>query len=106
MGQSPQGIFCNNSDEVMDAYTHVIGWAVSKSGRYKPAALNEFLDSKEADAFIIAFALHDSANRIIVTHEVAAPNILRKIKIPDVCTALNVRYVNTMEMFRHLGTSF
>ncbi len=100
------GDFFKNTDEVLDAYTHVIGWAVSKSGQYKPAALNEFLDSKEADAFIIAFALHDNANRIIVTHEVAAPNILKKIKIPDVCNALKVRYVNTMEMFRHLGTSF
>jgi|GEM_PF-3333623 hypothetical protein len=46
------------------------------------------------------------AHRVIVTHEVAAPNATNKIKIPDACDALHVGYVNTMEMFRQLGESF
>jgi hypothetical protein len=98
--------FFKDTDEVMASYTRVAGWAVSKSAQYKPAALNEFLNANEADAFIIAFALHDNADRIIVTHEVAAPNAMKKIKIPDACDALDVSYVNTMEMFRQLGESF
>ncbi len=98
--------FFKDTDEVMGSYAQVIGWAVSKSVQYKAAALNEFLDANEADAFIVAYALHDKANRIIVTHEVAAPNAMKKIKIPDACVALNVSYVNTMEMFRQLGESF
>lgn len=65
--------FFKNTDEVMESYTQVIGWAVSKSTQYKPAALNEFLDANEADAFIVAYTLHDHSNRVIVTHEVAAP---------------------------------
>lgn len=98
--------FFKNTDEVMEAYTQVIGWAVSKSAKYKAAALNEFLDANEADAFIIAYSLHDHVNRVIVTHEVAAPNATNKIKIPDACDALHVGYVNAMEMFRQLGESF
>lgn len=98
--------FFKDTDEVMGSYAHVIGWAVSKSAQYKPAALNEFLDANEADAFIVAYTLHDNADRIIVTHEVAAPNAMKKIKIPDACDAFHVRYVNTMEMFRQLGESF
>jgi hypothetical protein len=98
--------FFKNTDDVMDAYAHVIGWAVSKSVHYKPAAIDEFLSANEADAFIVAYSLHDHANRVIVTHEVAAPNAVKKIKIPDACDALHVSYLNTMEMFRQLGESF
>jgi len=85
--------FFKDTDEVLGTYTHVIGWAVSKSAQYKPAALNEFLAANEADAFIIAYALYDNTDRIIVTHEVAAPNSMKKIKIPDACDALRVVYV-------------
>lgn len=101
----PEDFFKNTAD-IMSVYTHVVGWAMSKSEQYRPAALNEFLDANEADAFIVAFALYDTTNRIIVTHEVAAPNAMKRIKIPDACDALNVEYVNTMEMFRRLGESF
>ncbi len=98
--------FFKNTDEVIGAYAHVIGWAISKSGQYNQNALNEFLAADEADAFLISYTLHDNANRIIVTYEVAAPNAIKKIKIPDVCIGMNVRFVNTMDMLRQLGESF
>ncbi|MCO6461156.1 MAG: DUF4411 family protein [Saprospiraceae bacterium] len=34
------------------------------------------------------------------------PNRQNKVKIPDACIALDVSYVNTIEMFRHLGETF
>ena len=34
--------FFKNTDEVIGAYAHVIGWAISKSGQYNQNALNEF----------------------------------------------------------------
>jgi hypothetical protein len=40
--------------------------AISRSGHYLSNALNEFLDADEADAFLIAYALADNANRIIL----------------------------------------
>jgi len=69
-------------------------------------ALNEFLNADEADAFIVAYALAEPENRIIVTQEISEPNRKNKVKIPDACKDLNVSYVNTMDMFRKLGETF
>jgi hypothetical protein len=98
--------FFNDSSQVMASYAKVSSWAISRSAHYLPRALNEFLDADEADAFIVAFALADSGNRIIVTQEVSEPNRRNKIKIPDACNAFDVQIVNTMDMFRQLGESF
>ncbi len=98
--------FFKDTDSVMSYYGVVSSWAISKSNHYTPQALNEFLDAEEADAFIIAFALADAGNRIIVTQEISAPGRISKIKIPDVCLALKVQYSNSMDMFRKLGESF
>lgn len=98
--------FFKDTGNVMEAYGQVTGWALSKSEQYLQNALNEFLDADEADAFIIAYALSDNTNRIIVTHEKSGPMRRNKIKIPDACIALNVNYLNTVEMFRRLGETF
>lgn len=101
----PEDFFKDSSD-VMDLYQQVTLWAVSKSEHYLPQALNEFLDADEADAFLVAYCLADPMNRFVVTHETSEPNRKNKIKIPDACIALNVTYVNTIEMFRKLGETF
>jgi hypothetical protein len=69
-------------------------------------ALNEFLDADEADAFLIAYALADSSNRIIVTQEIGAPQKVNRVKIPDACDALQVNYLKTLQMFRAMGETF
>ena len=91
---------------MIEQYREVTYWAISKKGHYLPNALNEFLDSDEADAFLVAFALFDSQNRIIVTHEVSQPSRKNKIKIPEACNSLNIQYMNTIEMFRKLSETF
>jgi hypothetical protein len=101
----PEGFF-KDSSQVMEAYGQVSAWAISKSDQYMQNALNEFLDADEADAFIVAYALADATNRVVVTHEKSEPNRKNKIKIPEVCNALNVHFVNTIEMFRQLGETF
>lgn len=89
--------------EVLNSYQAAIGWAVSRN-QYLPRALTEFLDDREADAWLIAFA---HANALpVVTYEISEPNSQRKVKIPDVCIGLNVTYLNTIEMLRALGESF
>jgi hypothetical protein len=90
----------------MAEYGQVSVWANSMISHYIPNALNEFLDADEADAFIVAYALADLNNRIIVTQEISEPNRKNKIKIPEVCTALRVPFVNAMGMFRQLGETF
>jgi hypothetical protein len=98
--------FFKDSSHVMAEYGQVSAWAISKSDHYLPNALNEFLDAEEADAFIVAYALSDLANRVIVTHEKSEPNRRNKVKIPEACNAFNVLFVNTIEMFRQLGETF
>jgi len=98
--------FFKDSSQVMEAYGQVSAWAISKSAHYMPNALNEFLDADEADAFIVAYALADPTNRVIVTQEKSEPNRKNKVKIPEACNALNVQFVNTIDMFRQLGETF
>jgi hypothetical protein len=101
----PEDFFKETSD-IMNEYSQVSAWAVSKSSHYLPAALNEFLDADEADAFIIAYVLADNSSRTIVTQEISRPEMKSKIKIPEPCNVLNVRYIKVMEMFRELGEAF
>lgn len=74
------------------------------SHHYKPTALAEFLDTAEADAWLVAFSLNK--NIPIITYEKSEPNSKKKIKIPDVCIQFGVSYLSTIDMFRQLGQSF
>jgi len=98
--------FFKDTSQIMTSYGQVSNWAVSKSGQYTPAAINEFLGVDEADAFVISYALSDLNNRIVVTQEVSSPDSKKSIKIPDVCIAFNIPVMNTIQMFRNLGETF
>jgi hypothetical protein len=56
------------------------------------------------DPFLIAYALVDPANRIVVTTEVSRPSAQRQNrKIPDVCKGFDVECCNTFAMTKKLG---
>jgi hypothetical protein len=42
----------------------------------------------------------------VVTHEEYAPDVRRKVPIPNVCIEFGVEYVNTFEMLRDLKVQF
>ena len=96
--------FFKNTNSVIGEYGSVAAWASSMSHHYKPAALNEFLDADEADAWLISYALNQ--NIPLITYEKSEPNSKKKIKIPDVCNNFGVSHMSTMDMFRRLGESF
>lgn len=98
--------FFKDSSTVMATYGQVSAWAISKNTHYLPNALNEFLDADEADAFIVAYALADPINIVVVTQEKSEPYRKNKIKIPEACNDMNVQFVNTIDMFRQLGETF
>jgi Domain of unknown function (DUF4411) len=76
-----------------------IGKAVGRrSPAFKAAAIAEFLDA--ADPWLIAYCA--SHEHIVVTREIAAPNSISRVKIPDVCGLMGVRCVTTMELLRTL----
>ena len=98
--------FFYNTATIVSQYSQVAAWAASKSGHYLPNALAEFLDADEADAWLVAHALVNPLETILVTHELSEPNRKNKVKIPDVCIANGVQYCNTIEMLRQLGERF
>ena len=98
--------FFKSSDDVMLEYGKISAWAISMNGHYLPNALNEFLASDEADAFLVAYSLADNENRVLVTHEVSQPNRKNRIKIPEACAPFDVRYLNTIGMLREIGETF
>lgn len=69
--------------------------------RYEPAAIATFL--QVADYYLVAQAL--AGNHTIVTHEIASPS-LRKIKIPDACIGLGIKFVTPYEMLRRERARF
>ncbi|MHB0970003.1 MAG: DUF4411 family protein [Thermoanaerobaculia bacterium] len=68
-------------------------WATS--GYYEPSAASTFL--QVADYYLVSQAL--AGAHTIVTHEVPSSST-RKIKIPDACLALGIKYVTPYEMLR------
>lgn len=89
------------SPEILSEYSKIIQWA--HSGMYNENAKKTFMDYARADAWLISFCrLNDY---VLVTQEVSAPDSRRSIKIPDACNANNVRWVNTLNMFRALKIS-
>ncbi len=104
-GNLPESFF-KVSSGIIQEYSHITTWAISKADHYLPNALSEFLDADEADAFLVAYALSDKNNITIVTQEVSQPNRKNRIKIPEPCNEFDIKYINTIEMFRQLGETF
>jgi hypothetical protein len=71
-------------------------------GKYRPAAVNEFLSA--ADYFLVAQAVRLQA--VVVTGEQPAPQGVKRIKIPDACDALGVPWIAGPEMLRREGVRF
>lgn len=74
------------------------------SYHYTPNAIQEFLETDLGDPWLVAFAM--SNNWTIVTQEKSQAERKNRIKIPEVCNQFNVRYIETIQMFRELNESF
>lgn len=63
---------------------------------YDPAAVSTFM--QVADYYLVAHA--SAYNYTIITHEVASPSV-KKIKIPNVCIGMGIKFMSPYEMLRH-----
>lgn len=70
--------------------------------QYTDAAKAEF--ASEPDGWLVAYAM--AKERIVVTHEVLAPDARKRIPIPNVCKPFGVRSIDTFAMLRELGVRF
>ncbi len=84
---------------VLESLTDLSVWA--SGGDFDAAAVTTFLDI--ADSYLVAHA-HAHAFTV-VTHE-RVENTRRRIKIPNACVHMGVKYVNTFEMLRVEGAQF
>ena len=57
-----------------------------------------------ADPWVIAFAIAENA--VVVTKETPAGSISNRIKIPDVCIALNIPWMNDFDFAKEVGIRF
>jgi hypothetical protein len=75
------------------ALAQVSNWAMGQG--YEQAAVNTFL--QVADYYLIGNAL--SKGDVVVTHEIPSTS-KKRIKIPDACLGLKVKFVTPFEMLR------
>ncbi len=87
------GFFLRVDPTAFPALGAVSAW--SRSQQYEPAAVATFL--QVADYYLVAQA--HAGQHTVVTHEIPSAS-KRKIKIPDACIGLGIRYMTPYEMLR------
>lgn len=95
----PSSFWLADTDAVVTAMAQLSAWATDPSRRYRREAVDEFLGS--ADYELIAHAMAIGAT--VVTREQPAPESKTKIKIPDVCHAFDVAWMDPFSFYRALG---
>lgn len=93
MNNHAGNLFLDTDSRTVEKFGQVSSWATSQE--YEPAAINTFL--QVADFYLVAHAL--AGNHVLVTHEQPA-NSRRRIKIPNVCIGLHLRFMTPYEMLR------
>lgn len=93
MRQQNPDLFRKTDAHVVPHFATVSTWVMGQN--YEQTAINTFL--QVADYYLIAHALAD--NLVVVTHEVAASST-KKIKIPNVCAGLDLRFMTPYQMLR------
>jgi hypothetical protein len=89
----PEGFFVPPDAASFPSLAAVSAWATGQ--RYEASAVSTFL--QVADYYLVAQA-HAGKNTV-VTHEVPSAST-RKIKIPDACIGLGIKFVTPYQMLR------
>lgn len=97
--QRGAGFFLKPDAALLPALGSVSTWVLGQN--YEPAAVNTFL--QVADYYLIAHAL--AHGKTVVTHEIASSST-KKIKIPNVCIGLGIKFMTPYEMLRHERARF
>ena len=97
--QRGSSFFLKPDSVMLPALGSVSNWVTSQS--YEPAAVNTFLQI--ADYYLVAHAL--AYKHTVVTHEIASSST-KKIKIPNVCIGLGIKFMSPYEMLRRERARF
>lgn len=98
-GKRGDGFFLKPDIALLPALGAVSAWASGQN--YELAAVNTFL--QVADYYLVAHAL--AHGHTVVTHEIASAST-KRIKIPNACIGLNVKFMTPYEMLRRERARF
>lgn len=88
-----EDLFLAPDNAMLEALSRVSQWVQKQN--YRPAAVSTFL--QDADYYLIAYAL--AHNHVVVTHEVASDGY-KRVKIPNVCIGVRVKFLTPYMMLR------
>jgi hypothetical protein len=91
--------FLKPDSTILPALGQVSLWSTSQG--YEPSAVNTFL--QVADYYLVAHAV--AHKHTVVTHEVASFST-KKIKIPNACIGLEIKFMSLYEMLRRERARF
>jgi hypothetical protein len=93
---------------VLKSYEEIIKWTSKEKvkERYSKNAIEDFMKADNADPWLIAYALTNKENFIIVTFEKENRHIKRRIPIPNVCKDFEIKYCNLYQMLKNLNFRF
>ena len=91
------------TDKVLEQYAILMQWVDKQRNQYTQNAIDEFMKENNADAWLISLALTDIDKYVIVTFEKENNQIKRKIPIPNVCNAFNIKYCDLFQMLKKLN---
>jgi len=98
----PDTFFKKTEDQaIIRIFQRMVAW-VNSEPQFMQAAKAEFASA--ADGWLIAFA--KVRGLIVVTHEEYAPDVQKKVPMPNVCLEFDVDYINTFEMLEDLKVKF
>jgi hypothetical protein len=92
------GFASTNDAGILQSYSSVMAW-VQAHPQFSGGAKANF--AAVADGWLVAYA--KAKDGIVVTHEVPEPGARNRVKIPNVCQAFNVPFLDTFKMLRALG---
>lgn len=87
--------------EVVSEYAAMVRW-VQGNPQFSNAAKAEF--ARVADGWIVAYA--KAYNLTVVTQEVYAATVRKRVPLPNVCLQFSVPYINTFDLLRTLNARF
>lgn len=94
--------FASTDDaDVITFFSEIMRWVQAQS-QFSPAAKADFANS--ADGWLVAYA--SARGGVVVTEEVAARDVRRRVPIPNICQPFRIPFVDTFQMLRNLGVRF
>lgn len=94
---------CVSTDEetIIETYAKIMNW-VNDQSQFFDATKAAFASG--ADGWLVAYVKVKGS--VLVTQEVAVPDVRRRVPIPNVCQAFALPYVDTFHMLRKLGVQW